>query len=326
MERRKEAFQSKVLQKLYPAAPKPEKKSSPPCIVEALSKKIYVKSKASQGDTATGDAVKTHSVSIPVRRMYTVLPPPADYKTDSEKSVTLPQSEGINSAEDPAGDSIHESSEELDQDKEEEKQKIKRRRRKKKPTLHQDFEKDGAAAVSVTGTGRTPVDEGGEHISRNKKRKLKKKRRKEKLLSMGLMPQAAALEFTYKKDEEEEDVDNETKAAEVLDFLKTTMEMYMSDSSLRVDTLPLQSGTPDDLLNSIASRCESTSVLKQLYSLKAFVQHKETDKLEKALKELHHTSSMSAEETAAVVSLFQYWITDILPMHGDEKTWLSMHP
>lgn len=28
------------------------------------------------------------------------------------------------------------------------------------------------------------------------------------------------------------------------------------------------------------------------------------------------------EETAAVVSLFQYWITDILPMQRDEKTQL----
>lgn len=35
--------------------------------------------------------------------MYTVLPPPTDYTTDSEKSVTLAQLESINSAEDPAG-------------------------------------------------------------------------------------------------------------------------------------------------------------------------------------------------------------------------------
>lgn len=48
-------FQSKVLQRLYPAAPKLEKDPSPPRIVEALAKKTHVKRKASQGDTAKGN-------------------------------------------------------------------------------------------------------------------------------------------------------------------------------------------------------------------------------------------------------------------------------
>lgn len=80
-----------------------------------------------------------------------------------------------------------------------------------------------------TGQSQTHVDEAGEQMSKNKKRKLKKKRHKEKLLSMGLMPRAAALEFTYQKDVEEEEEDNERRAAEVSDFLRTTMEIYMSD-------------------------------------------------------------------------------------------------
>ncbi|XP_070777064.1 glutamate-rich protein 1 [Enoplosus armatus] len=328
MARRKEAFQSKVLQKLYSASPKLEESSSPPCIVEALAKKTYVKRKASHEDTATGGAGNTQSAAKPSRRMYTVLPPPADYNTDPEKSVTLPQLESINSAEGPAEESVHDSNEERDQDKEVEEQKRKRRRRKRKPTLHPDSGKDGAAPVSdcSTGQSQTPVDDGGERISRNKKRKLKKKRHKEKLLSMGLMPRATALEFTYQKDEEEEE-DNERRAAEVSDFLRTTMEIYMSDSSLCADKIPLLSDTVEDILSSIASGCKPTSVLKQLYSLKALVQQKETGKLEKALEELYNTSPMSAEETTAVASLFQYWITDILPMQGDKKTGLStMHP
>lgn len=134
----------------------------------------------------------------------------------------------------PTEESIHDSNEELDQDEEEEDQKRKRRRRKRKPALQQDCGKDGAAPVSESSAGQsqTPEDEGGERISRNKKRKLKKKRHKEKLLSMGLMPRAAALEFTYQKDggeEEEEEEDNERRAAELSDFLRTTMEIYMSD-------------------------------------------------------------------------------------------------
>lgn len=53
--------------------------------------------------SVSGDAGKTQSAANPGRRLYTVLPRPADCKTDSEKSITLPQLESINSAEDAAG-------------------------------------------------------------------------------------------------------------------------------------------------------------------------------------------------------------------------------
>ncbi|KAK9533480.1 hypothetical protein VZT92_008595 [Zoarces viviparus] len=331
MARRKEVFQSKVLQKLYPAAPTLEQAASPPGLVDALSRTTRVKRKASQRDTAIGDAGTTQSTDNPVRRMYTVLPPPADYKTASEKSVTLPQLESRNSAEDTAEESVHDSSEE--QDKEGEEQRRKRKRRRRKPALHQDSGKDGAALVSECRTGQSPApaDEGGERVSRNKKRKLKKKRHKEKLLAMGLMPRATALEFTYRKDgeeeEEEEEDDNERRAAEVSDFLWTTMQIYMSDSSLHAGERPLLAETVNNLLRDIASGCRPPSVLKRLRGLKAFVQQQQADKLEKALGELLSTSPMTAEETAAVASLFQYWITDILPMQGDKKTGLcTMHP
>ncbi|XP_062296652.1 glutamate-rich protein 1 isoform X1 [Scomber scombrus] len=330
MTHRKEVFQSKVYQRLYPAAPKLEKDPSPPRIVEALAKKTHVKRKASQGDTDNRDAGMTQNASNLGRRVYTVLPPPADYKTDAEKSVTLPQLENINSAEYPAEEINHESNEDLDQDKAEEEQKRRRRRRRKrKPTSLENSGKDGAAQISETrtGEGQTSVDEGGERISKNKKRKLKKKRHKDKLLSMGLMPRASALEFTYQKDGEEEEEDEEGRAAEVSDFLRTTLEIYMSDSLLHERKLPLQSGMVDDLLSSIASGNKPDSLLKQLYSLKGFVKKKETDRLAKALEELHNNSSLSAEETTAVISLFQYWITDILPMQGNKKTEFSTtHP
>lgn len=128
----------------------------------------------------------------------------------------------------------HESDEVLDEEQEAEEQRRRRRRkRKKKGTICQDCGNDEATPGSESGTGQsqTAVDEGAERISRNKKRKLKKKRHKQKLLSMGLMPRAAALEFTYQKDGEEEEgqKEDERRAAEVSDFLRTTMEMYLSD-------------------------------------------------------------------------------------------------
>lgn len=123
----------------------------------------------------------------------------------------------------------HESDKVLDEAQEAEEQRRRRRKRKKKATVCQDSGNDEATLGSESGTGQnqTAGDEGAERISRNKKRKLKKKRHKQKLLSMGLMPRAAALEFTYQKDGEEEE--DERRAAEVSDFLRTTMEMYLSD-------------------------------------------------------------------------------------------------
>ena len=129
----------------------------------------------------------------------------------------------------PAEESVHESNEELEKEVEEQKR---RRRRKRKPAPARHSGKHGVAlSESSTGQSRVPVDEEWERLSKNKRRKLKKKRHKEKMMSLGLLPRAAALEFTYHKDgEEEEEEDNKRRVAELSDFLRTTTEIYMSDS------------------------------------------------------------------------------------------------
>ncbi|KAM6912280.1 uncharacterized protein erich1 [Xenentodon cancila] len=270
---------------------------------------------------------KTPRSASPSPRIYTVLPPPPGYNMRSEESVTLSQRESLNGTEDPA----EESNEEPAEEREAEEQKRRRRRRKRKPAALQDSGKDGAALASesMTSQSQVSVDGGGERVSRNKKRKLKKKRHKEKLLSMGLMPRAAALEFTYQKDgvEREEEEEERRRAAELAEFLRTTKEIYMSDTSLHVVRIPQLSATLDDLVDSFASGCKPNSVLKQLYSLKTFIQQKETENLEKALNELSNNPFMSAEETTAVLALCKYWITDILPMQRHETTGPSAtHP
>lgn len=174
---RKEVFQSKVLHKLYSAASRLEKESTATPNVGALTKKTIVK-RNFQGGSTTGIA------NTAAKRIYTVVPPPADYKADSEKSVTHAEPENLQSVAEPDENSEDGSSSE--QAKESEEKKKRRRRKKRKdavPALHQ-----------------TAGDEGEERLSKNKKRKLKKKRHKEKMLSMGLVPRAAAVEFTYQRD------------------------------------------------------------------------------------------------------------------------------
>ncbi|KAK6304274.1 hypothetical protein J4Q44_G00248600 [Coregonus suidteri] len=62
------------------------------------------------------------------------------------------------------------------------------------------------------------------------------------------------------------------------------------------------------------------AVLAQLHTLKLLVQQQDTARMAKALQELQNSSIMSPDDDTAVVSLFQYWITDIPPMQRDWKT------
>lgn len=50
-----------------------------------------------------GDAGQTHGSAKAGRRVYTVLPPPADYMRHSEKSSTLTDLENGDGAKDPSG-------------------------------------------------------------------------------------------------------------------------------------------------------------------------------------------------------------------------------
>lgn len=110
--------------------------------------------------------------------------------------------------------------------------KKRKRRRKRKaaadsegnpPTASADDDKAKDAEESCEGSA-----EGPECLSKNKRRKMKKKRHKEKLLALGLVPRSMALEFTYKQNEEDEE-EEEKKTEEVLDFLQSTRDLYLSD-------------------------------------------------------------------------------------------------
>ncbi|XP_077407791.1 uncharacterized protein erich1 [Vanacampus margaritifer] len=320
MTNRKEVFQSKVLQKLYPAAPKLEKEPSPPCIV------VDVKRKITHQDIPHRNAAMpaNTSTAIQSRRMYTVLPPPEGYDADSVKCVPLPQLESINFGEGPSGHDIQECSEELEQDVEANEQK-RRKRRKRRLKFHEGTDGTTSTIVSSVVQKGTLMNEEKVNISRNKKRKLKKKRHKEKMLSKGLMTRASALEFTYQRetDEEEEEEEEDRMRAEVADFLRTTMEIYKSDSLLNAEKFPLLPGVLEDLVKSVASGSRPASLLKCLHTLKLCIQHKDPNRLEEALQDLNNNTLMSAEETTAVATLFQYWITDVLTINGANETELS---
>ncbi|KAJ3612883.1 hypothetical protein NHX12_019140 [Muraenolepis orangiensis] len=345
MAQRKDVFQSKVLHKLYPNAPTEENKPNPVDVVETLANKPALKRKTSQ-NSVKGDGESLSSTTDPARRVYTALPPPADYHAQGA-SITHPQPESVNSG----GEAAAESSDDTGRDGQCEEHRTRRKRRgKKSRALHEQASVDGETGASeLKGCHPTPdsrvsavgggVGGGGgvEHLSKNRRRKLKKKRHKEKLRSLGLVSRTSALEFTYRKEGEEEeeeggeeeegdddDDDEEGEeegrgADEVSQFLRSTMEIYLSDGSVHPDRPPLPTSAVQKLLSDVADGGAPPSILKQLARLMRLVQRKEASRLARALEDLHTTSFLSPEETAAVVRLFRYWITDLLPMQRDAK-------
>ncbi|XP_053701275.1 glutamate-rich protein 1 isoform X1 [Synchiropus splendidus] len=310
---RKEVFQSKVLQRLYPA---PLKTNEPSCGVDELAKKPHVNRKRLQKDVLQNRTTPDCPAG-PVKRIYTALPCPPNYIADAEKSDTIPLLGNAQSAGNLAEESVPDSNEESDCDNNSSQQRRRRRRRKMKPTAHKDLEKEEGDFINRLGAVETQEGDGAHHISRNKKRKLKKKRHKEKLLSLGLMPRAAALEFTYQRGGE---VDDQMKVAHVSDFLRTTMEIYMSDSALVTKKVPQLSETVEKLLSDLVSGSRPPSLLQKIHELKVLAQQKDGERLARALEDLKDDTLMTEEETAAVVSLFQYWISSILPVQGEEQS------
>lgn len=109
----------------------------------------------------------------------------------------------------------------------------KRKRRRKKKVLPNTTEEVSTPPAEGAILGQTdaahPSDEGDtgisvstEQLSKNRKRKMKKRRHKEKVQALGLVPRARAVEFMYAQR-------GDGNSEEVLDFLRTTQEIYLSD-------------------------------------------------------------------------------------------------
>lgn len=106
----------------------------------------------------------------------------------------------------------------------------KRKRRRKKKVFQRTSEEVSTPPAEGAVLGQTdaehPSDEedtgSTEQLSKNRKRKMKKKRHKEKVQALGLVPRARAVEFTYAQN-------GDGNSEEVLDFLRTTQEIYLSD-------------------------------------------------------------------------------------------------
>ncbi|KAI4898550.1 hypothetical protein NFI96_023345, partial [Prochilodus magdalenae] len=301
---RKDVFQAKVLQRLYPAAPKaqavvldgPAHSPEP----TAVLRRATVKPNRETGSIGACDLVG--------KKVYTVLPPPENYRLTSGDETPEP----ISAADGTAVNLSGSEDGDLTEDDSHMRKRRKRRRKRKADdagaattsTPPQESAQGQAEDGERKNGEKLEVLEGQkERLSKSKKRKLKKKRQKEKLRSLGLAPQSRALEFTYKQDEEEEeeeqkdqknDEENSQKVEELLDFLQTTWGIYLSDRSCTPGSPSVSPGTAQSLFTRLSEGTAPPAAVSGLCMLRALLGRKDVEQLNKSLQEFNRTSTLTA--------------------------------
>ncbi|XP_050988766.1 uncharacterized protein LOC127179406 isoform X2 [Labeo rohita] len=255
------------------------------------------------------------SKAVEGKKLYTVLPPPEGYLIKSGEDLVTPSNRDPTDSENsPADADDHEL------------HKRRKRRRKKKELLITTEEvstspTEGAVqgqtdAAHPSNEGDTGSSVGTEQLSKNRKRKMKKKRHKEKVLALGLVPRARAVEFTYAQS-------GDGNAEEVLDFLRTTLEIYLSDqksSGSCVESSPSLSLTAAEALFSrLSGRTLPPVEIFKLCGLRA-VLVKNEEQLKSQLKEFRDASTLPTDEVSVVCTLMEYWLAEILPMQRQQRT------
>ncbi|TRZ01901.1 hypothetical protein DNTS_014861 [Danionella cerebrum] len=299
----------KVLQRLYPASeerrllqPTAEDHhlpaSKPP--VEKTDKSIPPKKSA-----------KVKCSAVQGEKLYTAAPPPEGYFIVAGDNPVTPSSQSPTESEDSQADAeLH---------------KRRKRRRKKKVFPITPLELTTCPAGGDVGDQKkaAPIDYEESHVTlmsseqltKNRKRKMKKKRHKEKLLAQGMVPRPRAVEFTYTQKEEGD-------SEELLDFLRTTQEVYLAEhqsSGTSGQSCPsLSIPAADSLFSRISCGTLPSTEISRLCGLRAYLGKNEAQ-LKIQLHEYKDNSTLPSDEVAVVCTLIEYWQAEILPMQREQK-------
>ncbi|KAM9382207.1 glutamate-rich protein 1 [Phaethornis superciliosus] len=321
-----EMFIKKVLKRLYPET------SSSPVHTSSREEEAPFGNPGSKSEEKNLDNVQTSSADaststdtpcksfqgadntvLSSRKMYTVNLPPEGY-------VAITTDANSNSVSENSSHSADSTDEEYQG-------QIKRkriRRKKQKNSLQNPNNLQGEQTES--GMQETLVQDNiqlqqtdSPKISKNKKRKLKKKRQKEKRRAAGLVTKSTSVDFTYQPDksnrEEEAGLkDIDEKANSILDFLQATQQIYFTDRKSKCMDSAVNSASTQELLQCLEFHTISSSDLTLLHQLKSLILLQDVERLKDALKQFQEQSMMPPDHTKIVTSLFNYWITDILPV------------
>lgn len=305
--RRQEVFKQKVLKKLYPEGLSIPPASIPNVHSETSPGNTDLQQNDSEKAWTSADSATLTGLEINAssqQKVYTASLPPADFAMVSSVDNMATESENTDSDDTDGSDDSSRN--------------FKRRRtRKRRKNVTLQCPNYPSAEHTHLLEEEQPIQTNKcTKISKNKKRKLKKKHQKEKMKAAGLHLKATCGDFVYQpegdknKISDTEDMDN--KMNDILDFLQATKEIYVADSKSRSSGLCLES--VHEILQLLEKRKIAPSDVAFLHQLKSFVVLQDTERVNSTLEVFREHSSMPFEHSSVLSSLFNYWITDILPI------------
>ncbi|XP_047569301.1 glutamate-rich protein 1 isoform X7 [Lutra lutra] len=260
---RQHVFVGKVLKRLFPRVPCSQEKSAP---VTPASDKPARRVAAEEVPRLTDEDTKVP----PQRRLYTASLPPEGYVPAPPEPRGSPASEDTSGSDDTGGGCQLPEEELPDPPKRRRARKHKSRKSFKNPNNDHTEPAELEKQQSLLQEKSQPQPTDGPTISRNKKRKLKKKQQMKRKKAVGLLTAASGRNFMYQPEEgdseqgaadsggddegddeedwadacgehqdrtdaNEEDVKStDEKADGILNFLKSTQEIYFYDDQARV--------------------------------------------------------------------------------------------
>ncbi|KAM5278576.1 glutamate-rich protein 1 isoform 1-T1 [Hipposideros larvatus] len=336
-EARRRVFVGKVLERLFPRVPYGQEKRATlaPAPKNPPEKVTPGKAKCGCVPPLTGGDTEVQ----PGRRLYTVSLPPEGYVPVPPEPPRCTSSEHSSSGDDTGDQDPH------DQPK---------RRRIRKPKSRKKFQNPSNVPVerelekqqSLSQEKLQPRHTDGPTISKNKKRKLKKKQQIKRKKAAGLLTRASGVSFTYQpedssseqgavrasdgEDATEGDVaDAEEGATEeggkgtnekadgILDFLKSTQEIYFYDGAAAdPDAVSVESA--EQLLRCVEAGGVSPSDLCALGRLQALLLLRDAEGLRGALDAFPQRCALPPDHARVISAFFNYWITHILPEKNSE--------
>ncbi|XP_069091925.1 glutamate-rich protein 1 isoform X1 [Pleurodeles waltl] len=300
-----EVFKQKVLKKLYAEGLSLPQASSPNVHNETFPENKGLLPDNSEKAQTSADSARLSGLEIHAscqQKSYTAGLPPADFPTGPPVDNTATESENIDSDETDNDDSPRHFN--------------RRRARKKRKNLNLQFPNYPSAEHTHSLKEEHTIQTNCTKMSKNKKRKLKKKRQKEKIKAAGSLLKATCGDFLYQPEEDGNKIsDHEAvanKVNEIYSFLQATKEIYFTDSKSRSSGLCLES--VHEILQLLENRKIAPSDVAFLHQMKSLVVLQDTERVSGTLEDFNKHSSMPLEHRKVLSSLFNYWLTDILPV------------
>ncbi|XP_069829550.1 glutamate-rich protein 1 isoform X2 [Dendropsophus ebraccatus] len=197
-----------------------------------------------------------------------------------------------------------------------------KRRRRKKKKLKFVNEATSEREENTQQTPQPPQESESRKINKNKKRKLQRKRQKQRLKAEGLWTKGRSCQSdvwqtdgnNIKESDEQTEDDLRKKREDLLEFLQATQELYFSDSKSRCAASAVMVDQMGEVLEQIRSGAAPSSEVQLLHHLRSRLLLQDIERFNNSLDGFKAQSSMPLDHIEALCSLFDYWITNILPI------------